>query len=65
MPMKPTLALVIALISLAAWAKPAAWYWWTSKLNGSWVCQQTSPGHGWYRAGGPYRNGRCNDFPSQ
>lgn len=65
MPMKPVVALVIALIALPTWARPAPWYWWASKMDGARVCQQTSPGHGWYRAGGPYRNGRCNDFSAR
>jgi len=65
MPTRRLITLLLALNSLGAWARPAPWYWWASKLDGARVCQQTSPGSGWYRAGGPYRNGRCNDYTSQ
>lgn len=65
MPTKLLITLLIALGSLNVRAEPAPWYWWASKLDGARVCQQTSPGNGWYRAGGPYRNGRCNDFSAR
>lgn len=65
MPMKRLAALLLVLIVHSAWARPAPWYWWASKLDGTRVCQQTSPGDGWTRAGGPYHNSRCTDFPSQ
>jgi len=40
-------------------AEPAPWYQWRSKANGSLVCAQTALGPGWERAGGPYRDARC------
>jgi len=51
--------LALAMAAACAQAKPAPWYWWVSKLDGARVCLQTSPGDGWYREGGPYRNARC------
>ena len=60
--LKLAVAVLIAVFSLAVWAKPAPWYWWASKVENTRLCLQTSPGNGWYRDGGPYRNSRCNDF---
>mgnify|MGYP001313691688 FL=1 len=40
-------------------AAPAPWYLWRSKLDGQVFCAQTLPGAGWARAGGPYRDARC------
>lgn len=42
-------------------AQPAPWYKWRSKLNGKITCQQTSPGEGWERAGGPYKKSNCTN----
>lgn len=50
---------LIAHLSLTARAEPAPRYWWVSRLADAGVCMQTSPGAGWYRTGGPYRNGRA------
>jgi hypothetical protein len=57
------LAICLAFFSLTAWSEPAAWYWWVSKIDGARVCLQTSPGDGWYRERGPYRNARCSTTP--
>lgn len=56
--MRRPLALFVAAlaVSFAASAQPAPWYKWRSKLNGKETCQQTSPGDGWERAGGPYKS---------
>ncbi len=43
----------------AAWAAPAPWYYWRSKLNGARVCAQTSPGEGWVRDSDPYEGPMC------
>lgn len=40
-------------------AAPAPWYLWQSKLNGSLVCLQTSPGTGWTLVKGPFKNNHC------
>jgi hypothetical protein len=46
-------------LSFAVFAQPAPWYKWKSKLNGKIVCTQTSPGEGWERDSGPYKDARC------
>lgn len=58
---KLLIALLVSFFPLAAQSEPAAWYWWASKLDGARFCLQTSPGNGWYRDGGPYRNSRCSN----
>ncbi|QDX82661.1 hypothetical protein B9N43_16325 [Denitratisoma sp. DHT3] len=59
--MKTRIALGCAatMISLSALAGPAPWYLWGSKVNGDVICAQTSPGEGWVRAGGPFRDAHC------
>ena len=49
----------ISLFSLGAIAQPAPWYKWKSKLNKKITCQQTSPGDGWTKDSGPYKDARC------
>ncbi|PKO90324.1 MAG: hypothetical protein CVU16_10620 [Betaproteobacteria bacterium HGW-Betaproteobacteria-10] len=61
MHLKRLLVLVLFVSPLVASAEPAPWYWWVSKLDSARVCWQTSPGSGWYRAGGPYKNSRCRN----
>ena len=43
----------------AAFAAPASWYQWKSKLNDERYCAQTSPGYGWEQDNGPYKDARC------
>ncbi len=40
-------------------AAPAAWYTWASKLDGTHVCAQVSPGEGWTKLKGPYKDAQC------
>lgn len=40
-------------------AEPAPWFQWRSKIDGSLACAQTPLGPGWEKAGGPYRDARC------
>jgi len=47
------------LVSLATLAAPAAWYKWKSKLNGEVWCTQASPGDGWIKSSGPYKDANC------
>lgn len=47
------------LLSITVFAQPAPWYMWKSKLNGKTFCAQTSPGEGWERVGGPFKDARC------
>ena len=37
------------LLPIAASAAPAPYYQWQSKLDGTIICRQTSPGEGWQR----------------
>jgi hypothetical protein len=52
-------AAMLVLFVSSAFAAPAPWYRWRSKLDGTVACAQTSPGEGWERIGGPYRDARC------
>lgn len=52
-------AALCGLLALGALAAPAPWYLWRSKLDGKTFCQQISPGEGWERVGGPFRDSRC------
>jgi hypothetical protein len=52
-------ALSVLLLATQASANPAAWYQWRSKLNGNLVCVQTSPGPGWEKTTGPYKDPHC------
>ena len=47
------------LLSPPARAKPASWHLWQSMLTGKRICAQTSPGKGWTRLGGPFRDAGC------
>jgi len=40
-------------------AAPAPWYKWRSKVNGRVFCLQNSPGEGWDRTAGPFKDSRC------
>lgn len=48
-----------ALFCVSALAAPAPWHLWRSKLNDDTVCAQSSPGDGWEKAAGPFRDARC------
>lgn len=50
---------VVLTLAATALAKPAPWYRWSSKLSGQTVCSQHSPGDGWEKSGGPFRDARC------
>lgn len=61
---RPTLRLLACAAALCcaavATAAPAPWFVWRSKLNGAEHCAQASPGPGWERVRGPYRDLRCS-----
>ncbi len=50
---------LLGLAGLHAAAKPAPWHQWRSKVDAKLVCAQVSPGPGWERALGPYKDSRC------
>ncbi|MCC2959036.1 hypothetical protein LK540_01125 [Massilia sp. IC2-278] len=50
---------IIATVCAGALARPAPWFQWRSKADGSLACSQTPLGPGWERAAGPYRDARC------
>ncbi len=50
---------LLCLACVAAWAEPAPWYRWRSRLTGETICMQTSPGAGWEWMPTPYRDARC------
>ena len=53
------LAFSLCLPLLAA-AGPAPYYQWQSKADGTVICRQTSPGHGWERLNDqPFRDLNC------
>lgn len=47
-----------ALCMAAAFAAPAAWYKWRSKLNGQLFCAQVMQG-AWEKAAGPFKDAQC------
>lgn len=51
--------------SSVTFAAPASWYKWKSKIKDAEVCSQTSPGDGWERTAGPYRDGRCEKLKNR
>ncbi|THF62652.1 hypothetical protein [Pseudothauera rhizosphaerae] len=53
------LFLLCALVPPPADAAPAPWYLWRSKVDGKLHCAQASPGPGWERERGPFRDIRC------
>lgn len=57
--MKSAMATSLAILCTAALAAPASWYQWRSKIDGTIVCTQTSPGPGWTKLPTPYLDARC------
>lgn len=58
-------ASLLLWVSFNAFAAPASWYKWKSKIKDAEVCSQTSPGEGWERTAGPYRDGRCEKLKNE
>jgi len=56
---KRILALSFIILVSPLCAAPAPWYKWQSKIDGKVFCAQTSPGSGWKRLKGSYRDLRC------
>ncbi len=57
------MGLAVGLSVGGAWAAPAPWHWWRSKIDGQRVCAQTSPGPGWTEDGGPFDGPGCQPRP--
>ena len=57
--MKYILATALLAICAGAWAGPAPWYQWRSKIDGTLSCAQTTLGFGWELASRPYKDSRC------
>jgi hypothetical protein len=61
--MKPLLTIGIGVLLAGACgvliAAPAPWFKWRSKIDGKQFCHQTSLGHGWEKASGPYQDSHC------
>ncbi|WP_152221114.1 hypothetical protein [Pseudomonas sp. SCB32] len=55
----------LLLASLSAIAAPMPFYKWQSKVDGAYTCQQTSPGDGWQKIGGPFRDAGCREMQPQ
>jgi hypothetical protein len=53
------LLLLLTVCWTAADARPAPWYKWRSKVDGSTTCSQVQLGPGWEKDGGPFRDSRC------
>lgn len=51
--------LLLAFPAMSALAGNAPWYRWESKMDGRRVCAQTSPGEGWLRLPGAWRDAAC------
>lgn len=59
------LPLTALLLSLSAQAAPMPFYRWQSQLDGAYTCQQTSPGEGWQKVSGPFRDAGCREMLPQ
>lgn len=53
------LLLTMVVFVTMAYAAPAPWYKWRSKLNAHVLCSQTSPGEGWEQLSQAYQDARC------
>lgn len=51
--------IIYSFFCISAFAAPALWYQWKSKLNDERYCAQTSPGAGWEQDSDPYKDARC------
>ncbi|WP_312380986.1 hypothetical protein [Pseudomonas oryzihabitans] len=55
---------LLGLLASQALAEPAAYWRWRSSANGQEFCTQTSPGPGWDRVAGPFRDLHCREAGS-
>ncbi|MGG2397333.1 hypothetical protein ACJRW5_10360 [Pseudomonas sp. SH1-B] len=59
--MRPLLLTALLALSLPSFAAPAPFFLWQSKADGHLTCAQTSPGEGWLRFTGPFRDAGCRE----
>ena len=59
-----SLGALLACVCAALVAAPAPWFKWRSKVDGKQFCSQTSLGHGWEKASGPYKDSHCEKLLS-
>lgn len=57
--MRTLLLATLLTLACGAFAEPAAFYLWQSKVDGHLTCAQVSPGQGWIRFSGPFRDAGC------
>ena len=58
--MVSAIALLLALgCATVTYGAPAAWHKWRSKVNRAETCAQVSPGDGWEKIAGPFRDAQC------
>jgi hypothetical protein len=55
----PALFAAALLQASPAAAEPAAWFLWRSLVADGFICAQVSPGDGWQRLRGPFRDALC------
>lgn len=53
------LACLLTIWVVQAFAAPAPWYLWESRVDQYRICLQYSPGDGWIKAGGPFGDAGC------
>lgn len=51
--------LLLALVSLEAFASGAPWYKWKNKTDRTVLCAQISPGNDWEKYQGPFMESQC------
>lgn len=58
--MRYAMVLLLLLLCTTSAAQQAPWYQWQSKITGSLICAQHSPGEGWVQQAGSFRTaGHC------
>ncbi|GIZ13281.1 hypothetical protein [Pseudomonas sp. NCCP-436] len=57
--MRTLLLTTLLTLSLPALAAPAPFFLWQSTIDGHLTCAQVSPGEGWIRFTGPFRDAGC------
>lgn len=58
---RAALSVACTAIALQALAAPAPWHQWSSRIDGSRVCAQTTPGPGWDYFRGPFKDASCKE----